>query len=419
MVIKKISEKQLEILKFAYDDNEAIICDGAVRSGKTVMMILSFVIWAMTYFDCTNFAICAKTVGSAEKNIIKPFRNIETGMFTTEYKISNRLMTVRCGRKVNYFYVYGGKDESSYMLIQGITLAGVLFDEVALMPQSFVDQAIARTLSYGNAKIWFNCNPESPAHWFKRNWIDADRVKCKHLHFLMEDNPILTSAEIERAKRSWSGVFYDRYIRGLWVRAEGVIYRQFVDNTDMFMVDEPDEPLSLVTIGIDYGASRGHTSFKASGITAGFDKVYALGEMDTSGVQDPPTIYRNFERFYKNIVDAYGKCQFVFADYGALGQVLTEGLYKYLREHNIPIGVKDCVKGTIVERIEMTNQLMAQGRLKLCRCCVNLKNAFADAVWDEKREDVRLDDGTTDIDSLDAFEYSIFSYYDKLMRRVK
>ena len=171
MKIEKISKKQKEILKFAYSDEETLICDGAVRSGKTIMMITAFVIWATENFDRTNFAICGKTVSNAERNIVRPFQQIEDLPFTLNYKISTRMLTVKCGKKENYFYLFGGKDESSYALIQGLTLAGVLFDEVALMPQSFVDQAIARTLSFKNAKIWFNCNPESPNHWFYTEWI--------------------------------------------------------------------------------------------------------------------------------------------------------------------------------------------------------------------------------------------------------
>ena len=151
MEIKTFSPKQAEILRFAYNDEETLICDGAVRSGKTIVMTLSFVLWAMTYFNHTNFAICGKTVSNAERNILRPFQQIEGMPFTLNYKISNRMLTVQSGDKENYFYLFGGKDESSYALIQGLTLAGVLFDEVALMPQSFVDQAIARTLSFANS----------------------------------------------------------------------------------------------------------------------------------------------------------------------------------------------------------------------------------------------------------------------------
>ena len=228
MIIKEFSPKQAEILKFIFDDRNYMICDGAVRSGKTVVMILAYIMWAMENFNDTNFAICGKTVSNAERNIIKPLQSIEGMPYRMRYKLSNRCLTVSCGLKKNSFYCFGGKDESSYMLIQGITLAGVFLDEVALMPRTFVDQAMARTLTYSNAKIWFNCNPESPRHWFYTDWIlKAEERKAKHLHFLMSDNPIMTVDEIERAATTYSGVFYDRYIKGLWVVAEGLVYQNF------------------------------------------------------------------------------------------------------------------------------------------------------------------------------------------------
>ena len=185
MTINEFSKKQAEILKFAYSDDDVLICDGAVRSGKTVVMTIAFVLWAMTYFDKTNFAICGKTVTNAERNILRPFQSIDGLPFQMKYKLSSRMLTVKCAGRENYFYFFGGKDESSQALIQGITLAGVLFDEVALMPKSFVDQAIARTLSYKNSKLWFNCNPDSPSHWFYTDWIEQQKPKSRHLHFLM------------------------------------------------------------------------------------------------------------------------------------------------------------------------------------------------------------------------------------------
>ena len=177
MRISEFSPKQGEVLKFIFAPEGILVADGSVRSGKTTIMIMGFLIWAMEYFDRTNFAICGKTVTSAERNIIKPVQQIENLPYTMTYRRNERLLVVKCGRKENYFYVFGGKDESSYALIQGITLAGVLFDEVALMPQSFVDQAIARTLSVENAKIWFTCNPESRGMTFYKSWQEKPIAK--------------------------------------------------------------------------------------------------------------------------------------------------------------------------------------------------------------------------------------------------
>ena len=181
MTFKKLSPKQKTVFKWCYkDDYKAIICDGAVRSGKTICMITSFILWAMRRFDGATFGICGKTVRSAERNIIMPLQSIVdiTHYFKVTYTRSVNLLTIEGMGKKNYFYVFGGKDESSYMLIQGITLSGVFFDEVALMPRSFVEQAVTRTLSVEQAKLWFNCNPDNQFHWFYTEWIQkADEKK--------------------------------------------------------------------------------------------------------------------------------------------------------------------------------------------------------------------------------------------------
>lgn len=228
--MKALSQKQIQILKFPKTEYEALICDGAVRSGKTSVMSLSFIRWAMDSFNQRNFAICGKTVQSATRNVITPLLGV-TFLLKNGYHLSwsltKHLLTVTRGSKVNYFYVFGGKDESSAALIQGMTLAGVMLDEVALMPRSFVEQALARC-SVDNARFWFNCNPESPNHWFYQEWIkDPRKHNALYLHFQMVDNPSLSDQVLKRYHSMYSGVFYDRYIRGMWVVAEGRVYSQF------------------------------------------------------------------------------------------------------------------------------------------------------------------------------------------------
>ena len=175
MTFEKLSDKQKQVFRWPYtDDYKAIICDGAVRSGKTVCMVTSFILWAMKVFDHACFGVCGKTVASAERNLIQPVQTIAdlTAYFKVTYSLKTHMLTVKAAERENYFFVFGGKDESSYQLVQGITLSGVLLDEVALMPKSFVNQVLARTLSVEKAKYWFNCNPEGPMHWFKKEWID-------------------------------------------------------------------------------------------------------------------------------------------------------------------------------------------------------------------------------------------------------
>ena len=210
MRINAFSKKQGQIFRFIEQPQTALICDGAVRSGKTAAMTMAFLFWATAHFDRTSFAICGKTVQAAERNILIPLQSVEGLPYRLEYKTSKMLLTVRSGGRENYFYLFGGKDERSYALIQGITLAGVLFDEVALMPRSFVEQAIARTLTYPDKKLWFNCNPDSPNHWFYQEWIlHPEKHGAVHLHFLMDDNPAMTPEAVKSAESMFSGVFYD------------------------------------------------------------------------------------------------------------------------------------------------------------------------------------------------------------------
>ena len=194
---------------------KAIVCDGAVRSGKTVCMVTAFLLWAQRYFDGQNFGICGKTVASAERNIIQPAQDSDDlrAFFKLAYRKSDHVLVVKGNGHENRFYVFGGKDEGSAALIQGITLAGVFLDEVALMPRSFVEQALARC-SVEGSRFWFNCNPDAPSHWFYQEWIlCAEEKNALHLHFLMEDNPSLSPEVLERYYSLYSGVFYDRYIR--------------------------------------------------------------------------------------------------------------------------------------------------------------------------------------------------------------
>ena len=230
---KAFSKKQLLTLNWwckgsNYENKNGIICDGAVRSGKTLCMSLSFICWSFYRFNDTSFAICGKTITSLRRNVITPL--VPTLMslgFTVEEKISKNLLIIEKGGVKNRFYLFGGRDESSASLIQGITLGGVLLDEVALMPRSFVEQALARC-SLEGAKYWFNCNPEHPFHWFYNEWIKkSDEKNILYLHFTMDDNPSLSDEVKNRYKNLYSGAFYERFILGKWVSADGLVYPMF------------------------------------------------------------------------------------------------------------------------------------------------------------------------------------------------
>ena len=408
MEIKTFSPKQAEILRFAYNDEETLICDGAVRSGKTIVMTLSFVLWAMTHFNHTNFAICGKTVSNAERNILRPFQQIEGMPFTLNYKISNRMLTVQSGNKENYFYLFGGKDESSYALIQGLTLAGVLFDEVALMPQSFVDQAIARTLSFANAKIWFNCNPESPNHWFYKEWITNEERKYKHLHFLMRDNPILTEKEIQRAESLFTGVFYDRYIRGMWVRAEGIIFPEFANNPDRWIIKREDVPKTFRTVEVGFDIGGNGSAYAMTCTGQGYDGIQYRLKAEKRQAED--MAMNDIEKF---VVEFCGEVE---REYGVrVGTINCDHIAVIVNtiNDNTRYRAEFCYKPPLEDRVFLYSKLFSMDKIKFVdRMCDDLIDEMQNLVFDDRSDrPIPLDDGSMQIDTYDSACYSESSYW--------
>lgn len=251
------SRKQLQVLTWwrypKTSSYEALVCDGSVRAGKTAIMSLSYVMWSMTEFDGEQFGVAGKTIGSLRRNVVRPLKKMLIGRkyHVIDHRTDNMLEITKHG-VTNYYFLFGGKDEASQDLVQGVTLAGFFFDEVALMPQSFVNQATARC-SVSGSKLWFNMNPEGPYHWFKLEWIDQLKDKrALRIHFTMEDNPSLGQDVIDRYKRMYTGVFYQRYIKGLWVLAEGVVYSNWNQQT---MTEPPPDTdgFEKYYVSCDYG----------------------------------------------------------------------------------------------------------------------------------------------------------------------
>ena len=256
MKIKRFSQKQMRLLSWWTKNSpdscfDSIICDGAVRSGKTLCMSLSFILWAFSNFENESFALCGKTVTSLRRNLIAPLLPVlKKAGFEFKDSLSRSVIEISGNKRKNRFYLFGGKDEGSAALIQGVTLAGVLFDEVALMPRSFVEQALARC-SVKNSKFWFNCNPSHPAHWFYKEWVKkCEEKNCLYLHFTMADNPSLTNKIRERYERLYSGTFYQRFIEGKWVAAEGAVYPFF---SAEHQKEPPDGPYDDCAVSCDYG----------------------------------------------------------------------------------------------------------------------------------------------------------------------
>lgn len=419
---KPFSRKQSQLLTWwlpesGVSDYNGIIADGAIRSGKTVSMALSFVMWAMANFDEQNLAMCGKTIGSFRRNVLSTLKPMldSRGYKYSDHRSDNLLEITHDGR-TNYFYIFGGKDERSQDLIQGITLAGVFFDEVALMPESFVNQATGR-LSVTGSKYWFNCNPQAPSHYFKKKWIDErEEKKLLYLHFTMDDNLSLADEIKARYKSMYTGVFFRRYILGLWVAAEGVIYDLFADKKERYIISTPP-PIRYATIGVDFGGTGSAHSFTLTGYTYNWD-VVVLDEFyhnnKTHGRLSPKKLDKAFVDFCKRAKSKY-KVYEAYCD--SAEQTLIEGLTVAAARSGVGVDVKNAIKGPINDRIAFYNSLMAQGRFFVLEHCTATIDALENAVYSDKdpTKDERLDDGTVNVDSLDSLEYSTENMMEEIL----
>lgn len=417
-----LSDKQKEFIRNA--NHRYNIKVGARRCGKTYLDNLYMIPKRIMERKGKDGLYCIFGVskGTIERNVLQPLRQIYG---------RNMVGTISSNNIAKIFdeevYCLGCEKVNQVSKIQGTSIKYAYGDEIAKWNQE-VFVMIQASLDKDYSCFDGALNPENQSHWLKKDFLDQVEEKKLDVyvqHYTIFDNPFLSKEFVDNLCREYEGtVYYDRLILGLWKNAEGIIYRQFADNPSLFIKDEAVDKngnninFLIITIGIDYGASQSSTRFICNGITPYFKEIWALDEMKIEGVYSPDSFYEKFEEFYRRIINKYGKVTHCFADYGALGEILTFGLNRYLQQHNIPLKVDDCVKGRIVDRIELDCQLFGQGKRFILKKCSGLIEAYSEALWNDKVQDERLDDGTTDIDSLDANEYSYFSFYDKLVTNI-
>lgn len=370
------SKKQLSVLSWWHESSpyrsfDGIICDGAVRSGKTTCMSLSFVSWAFHCFNEADFAFCGKTIASLKRNIICSLIPILRSLgFDCKEKYTQNLIEIRFGKTRNRFYLFGGRDESSASLIQGMTLSGVLLDEVALMPRSFVEQALARCSPEG-AKFWFNCNPENPMHWFYREWIKKCKEKnCLYLHFLMSDNPSLSPEVLKRYQSLYSGAFYERFVLGKWVAAEGLVYPEAARGS--YTKKPPDGTAEQYCISCDYGtvnpmsmglwAKHGETWYREN-------EYYYSSRREGKQLTD--------EEYYEALCRLAGKrkIEAVIVDPSAasfIQCIRRHGKFKALP-----------AKNSVTDGIRKVHEALKQGKIRIGPDCTDTLREFSLYRWEE------------------------------------
>ena len=372
MIWKGFSPKQRQVLTWWVPGNphfgkDAILCDGAVRSGKTLAMGLSFFLWAMTCFDGKKFGVCGKTILSLRRNVLSEILPKLEGLgLSWKEKRSENLVTVRYRGRENRFYIFGGRDESSASLIQGITFAGVLLDEVALMPRSFVEQACARC-SVAGSRLWFNCNPAGPGHWFYREWVlEAQARNCLRLRFTMEDNPSLTPQIRQRYQNLYTGVFYRRFILGQWAQAEGRVYDFFSPD----MVGKAPETCEKWYISCDYGTVN-PTSMGLWGLHGG--------------------VWYRVKEFYFSSRDArrqmtdeeYAEALSRLAGGRSITAVIVDpsaaSFLEVLRRRGWRVRKAE---NDVLSGIRLTSDLLKAGKIVICQGCNDCLREMDEYVWD-------------------------------------
>ena len=367
------SQKQKRVLSWWVPGNrdsgkEAIVCDGAVRSGKTMAMGLSFFLWACVCFDNQRFGVCGKTISSLRRNVLSEILPRLEGLGATwKEKRTENLVIVRFLGRENKFYVFGGRDESSASLIQGITFAGILLDEVALMPRSFVEQACARC-SVAGSRLWFNCNPAGPSHWFYQTWIlEAEQRNCLRLHFTMEDNPSLTAEIRQRYERLYTGVFYRRFILGQWAQAEGRVYDFFEPE---MVRPVPKGTFDKWYVSCDYGTVN-PTSMglwgRHGGIWYRVKEFYFSSRREQKQMTD-----EEYARALENLVGERVLAA-VIVDPSAASfiEVLRRRGYRVMKADN------DVISG-----IRLTSDALKEGRIVICEGCPDCLREMDEYVWD-------------------------------------
>jgi len=370
---KPFSKKQKKLLMWwmngsPYEDYEMVIAEGAIRAGKTIAMIDSFIMWSTDQHEGESFIIAGKSIGALKRNVLKPMFEILHAK-GIKYKYHRSEHYVQIGS--NTYYCFGANNEASQDVLQGLTAAGAYLDEIALMPKSFVDQAIGRC-SVEGSRYFFNCNPAGPYHWFKTEFIDkAEEKRAYLLHFTMDDNLSLSDKVKDRFKRMFSGVFFKRYILGLWVMAEGVIFDMFSE--EIHKVETKDREYTKFYISIDYG-TQNPTTFGLWGL---FDGIwYKVKEYHYDGRKQGKQ--KTDEEYYHDLVEFAQGYQIikVIIDPSAASFIAT------IQKHGKFIVKK--AKNDVLKGIRNMATALKEKKVLYNDCCVETFREFSSYVWDEK-----------------------------------
>ena len=403
-MVRELSQtpKQEEIIRIStYEPKRWNISVGAVRSGKTFLDYYRIPNRILAADEAGAIALVGNTEGSVSRNIIDPMRQ----MFGE--KLVGR---VKSGGVVRLFgrdcFVFGAYRSGCADKLQGMSLSYCYGDEMTTWSEDVFKMIMSR-LDRKNSLFDGSCNPASPSHWLKK-FIDegVKNGSVRASHFTIDDNPALPEKFVQALKREYAGsVYYDRFILGKWKSAEGVIYRDFADSPERFILKKIDpKDIIMADVGVDFGGNGSATAFNLTGYTAGYKRIITLDEYYRQGIISPAELERDFVRFIKKCLARFPCLRDVYCD--SAEQVLIRGLQNAARKERLPVEIHNARKGDIGQRIRFYSSIMSGGRYRICAGCSNTIRAFSEAVWEPGGTDRRLDDGSVNVDSLDAQEYS-------------
>lgn len=405
------TEKQLDLMRLWQGDRlkRITLLEGSVSSGKTWISLVLWAFWVETMPKDKLYLMCAKSITTLKRNCLMLLeelvgsRNFTYSTSAKEGKLFGRTILLE-----------GANDARSESKIRGISLQGAYCDELTQFPEDFFAMLLSR-LRISGAKLIATTNPDKPTHWLKTEYINrADDWDLMDVKFTIDDNPKLPADYVENIKKGYTGVFYERFIKGNWVAAEGAIYKDFADAPKKYVLDAPPDDIAFCTLGMDFGGNGSAHAIICTGYSRGLQKIVVLGEYYRKEVISPLQLERDTVDFVRRCKSKY-RISDMYCD--SAEQVLIKGIKGALAREKIPLNVHNARKGAIIDRIRFTCLMMAAGRFFVAKNCTHLIEAFSNAVWDGKKlDDTRLDDGSVNIDSLDAFEYSVEPRMNEILR---
>lgn len=384
------------------------IFEGSVRSGKTYISMILWGLWVAKSPADKAYLMAGKTLTTLKRNVLEPMSEIFGDSF--KYSLSTKEARL-LGRRI---YLEGAANAGAEGKIRGMTLRGAYCDELSLFGEDFFTMLLSR-LSESGAKLFATTNPDNPGHWLKRNYLDKKFPDLLSLKFTLDDNPYLPEDYVRSLRSEFSGVFYDRFILGNWVAAEGRIYdgfsQQYILTAQQLADRLSQSRLITSVVGVDYGGNGSASVFCHVGFDVGFHNVYVLSEYYDSRNRSAESLISSFAEYIAREKQQRSTLCTAYCD--SAEQLLVKSFRSAVR-----IDVRNALKRPINTRINMLNRLIAAGRFYVCDECPRLIDAINSAVWDERdiHHDTRLDNGSTNIDSLDAFEYALERFEKELFR---